>query len=714
MSAHSNHRDLDRLFDPRSIAVVGASTNPSRIGGRPIAYCLAAGYRGQIHPVNPSHDTIQGLTCYRDVDDLPDEIDVAIVAVAADQVVPVVAALGRKNTAFAVVYSSDFAETGEVGRDRQRELVEVGQRFGIRILGPNTNGWTSAPHQVVGSFSSSWLRPGSLPLVGGSVSFVSQSGALGAFICSMAGDMGLGFRQFAAVGNESDVSFSELLSYMVEDPEVKAVGGYLEGLRDGDDFVEVAKRANELGKPLVLMKVGRSDRGRLAAASHTAALVGSDSVYDSVFAECNVIRVEDVRQLLDVLYLVDRSVRNVGPRLAMISISGGLGVWASDQVGPLGLEMTTLAPETRAKLDAVLPAYGSSLNPVDATAQIVNDTDMLQSMLGAVLDDPNVDVCWLAMGLQEENGPVYADEVVRIAGESSTPLVVSWVCGPRRLYETFARSPLPVFDDFHRPLAAVARLARWHGNRTGAAGRLAVATEPSLPRHGDDVLALAEDEAKQRLARVGVGRVPAARRVSSAEDAQRAVDELVTPLVLKAARPDAILHKTDLGLVTTGLRTQAQLAAAIAAMAPLAAELGKSGYLFVEEQAAEGVELMVSLVPDEVFGWQLVVGLGGELVELLRESTMMRAPTSTERARAQLLRSERIVTLLAGARGRPPADIDALVELLVTISLIPGGPEGAGLRQLELNPVRVHPAGDGVSVLDAVWRLDDRSASGPS
>jgi acyl-CoA synthetase (NDP forming) len=537
---------------------------------------------------------------------------------------------------------------------------------------------------------------------------VTHSGAFGGLIYSMAEDMGVSFRHFVSVGNEVDVGFTEVLDHMVHDDKVTGIGGYLEGIGDGRRFVEVASRAQELGKPLVLVKVGRSDRAQQAAASHTAALVGDDQLYDAVFAQTNIIRTEDVQEMLDILYLTQLGVVVDDPGVAMVSISGGLGVWAADQFSLLGLRMAELTHETRAALDQLLPSFGSSLNPVDATAQLVNDPAMLKGVLKVVLDDPNVDVLYLAMGLQESVGERLAADVVDVAAGMDKPIVVSWVCGPEALYRQFEEARVPVFEDFRRPLLALRRLSEWSGGRRRLAAEADVQSlaPTSERRHSalvEDVPALAEDQAKRLLGELGLG-VPNSARIDHPTDAARLLAGLGDgPVVLKAAAPGRILHKTDLGLVRSGLRTADEVAAAHDSMTGLAREhVGADAYLFLENQSPDGVDVIVSLLSDDTFGAYVVLGLGGALVEVHASAGQHLAPL-TEADALRLVRSiPKLEQLLGGIRGGAPADIEALLKAIVRVGdLAASSPQP--IEMLEINPLRVLPRGQGVVVLDAVW-----------
>ncbi|MPZ60927.1 MAG: hypothetical protein GEU93_06455 [Propionibacteriales bacterium] len=710
MQEIANH-PLDRLFNAKSVAVIGASSNPARIGGRPLDFMMSAGYAGKLYPINPNYDEIQGLKCYPTIEDVPEPVDVAIVAVAANKAIDAIEGCGRNGVKYALMFTAGFAEVGPEGRELQDRLVETARRSGVRIIGPNSVGYSSSSSQIIGSFGSTWLREGSLPLADGSISFVTHSGAFGAFIYAMAQDSDVSFRHFVNVGNEVDLEFTEVLEYIIEDPKVKGVGGYIEGIKDGEHFVRVAHRANELGKPLVMIKVGRSERSQQAAASHTAALTGSDDVYEAIFDECNVVRVEDVQQMLDILYLCQHDLIIDDPGIAAVSISGGTGVWAADQAGVLGLRMADFTRETRDTLDGLLPAFGSSLNPVDATAQLVNDPDMLKDALGAIAKDPNVDLTVLLMGLQETTGERFAKDVIDVKESARRPLVVGWVAGPDILYKTFAGSDIPVYRDFYRPLLAIQRVVQYAERRR----RMRESYEDWLQRvgsadtaasHGatvEEANALAEHVAKERLRELDVA-VPELRVVDSAEKAAAAAEELGYPIVMKAAAEGKILHKTDLGVLKANLASADAVREAYGAVAALAlSEIGPDAEVFVERQADEGVELIVSLLKDDVFGYYVVLGLGGELVELLKEAALHRAPAEPAEVARLLEEQPRILELLRGVRGRPPADIEALIDLVVRVSKLPSTPGGESIAQVELNPVRVHTKGRGASILDVVW-----------
>ena len=796
LAAHPLHR----LFAAESIAVIGASADPARIGGRPIEFLRQAGFAGRIHPVNPRHEVIQGLAAYPTISAVPDVVDVAIIAVDAAQAVDVVEECGRCGVGFAVMFTAGFAEVGGDGVVLQQQLREVAERVGIRVVGPNSIGFASSPSRIVGSFGSAWVRPGSLPLAEGSVSFVTHSGAFGVFIYAMAQDSGVAFRHFANLGNEVDVSFTEALDYMVADPGVKAVGGYIEGIDDGDHFAEVAHRANHLGKPLVMLKVGRSARSRRAAASHTASLTGEDAVYQAVFDECNVIRVEGVQHLLDILALCQhgfahpadgsagaraRGVDAVGAPagvtddgvgapaevadggvgapaevgggvepagvslsmagggtgrgvatgheagIGMLSISGGAGVWAVDQIERLGLRVADFDATTIDRLDELLPAFGSSNNPVDATAQLVNQPEMLAGVLETIMADTDVGLTLVLMGLQESSGGRLARDVVDVARTAGAPIVVGWVGGPAVVYEVFADAGIPVFPDFTRALEAIAavngyvrrrrRLAEASGAVDGpwrtpappggdapmastAGGSVASTAGASGVVHAD---ALAEHDAKRRLARHGLP-VPTLQVVRSAEEAVAAAVELGDPVVVKAAAHGRILHKTDLGVLRAGVTGDAAVRTAYDEVAAQArARIGADASVFVESQAPDGVEMIVTLLRDDVFGPYLVVGLGGELVEIIGEAGLHRAPATAAQVARLLDDHPRIRHLLGGVRGRPPADVSAFIDLVVGLGGLAAAPGGSEIDQIECNPVRVHTEGSGATILDVVWTRRD-------
>lgn len=462
---------LGSFFAPEHVVVVGASSDPARVGGRPIDYLQRLGYRGRISPVNPNRDQIAGLTCYPNVDAVPGAPDLALVALAGRAAIEAIAACGRRGIRAAIVFTAGFSETGPEGADLEAELLAVARREGVRLCGPNTLGVISAPDKVTATFATCLDR--TEVLEPGRVGLISQSGALGAFMhreCQLAG---VPVRHFVATGNEADLTAGDYLLGMVEDPEVNAVGMYLEGIRDDAALIAGLERARELGKPVCILKVGRSERAALAAAAHTGAPSGPASV-EAELETAGALLVDGVDDVLAFLTATSRVAEPPnGGRVGFVSVSGGFGVWAADVAAANGVEVPDLDPRTREELDAILPGYASSMNPVDVTGQIVNEPELVAKALELVAAADDIDIIVVGLGIQDHLGGRIARGIVEAAATTTKPILTAWMAGPDEAYRTLDGAGLPSFRSLDDAMSAVTRLAAWARSR---------AAVPEVPR----------------------------------------------------------------------------------------------------------------------------------------------------------------------------------------------------------------------------------------
>lgn len=699
---------LDPLFRPRSIAILGASEDFVKISGRPLRFLLDKGYAGKIFPVNPKYDRVAGLACYPSVKAIPEAVDLAIVAVPAAAVPGAVSDCAARGVRAAVVFSSGFAEVGAEGRALERRVAELARAAGLRLCGPNTVGFMNTFDRVMATFS----QAGEGEAEPGPVAFVTQSGAFGTAIVGLARQRGLAFGYFVNSGNEADLEFAELLDYVVADPKVRVVSGYIEGLKEGRRLLAVADRALLAGKPIVLVKVGRSSAGARAALSHTGSLAGSDRVYAGLFRQKGIVRAAQEEELLDLVSAFSTCPLPAGRGLGLVTQSGGAGVLMADRAEELGLTVPDLAEETRAALRRVVPAFGSLKNPVDITAQFIAEPALLRASLEAVLRDPGVHAAIFYLGLMER----FADQVVAnlraVHAATDKPLIVAWAAAPEAGLRALRESGICVLSSATRAVTAVRALveyaearARWARDRAGrpvgdrgrAEGLQALLA--SYRRAGRR--ALAASESFELLSRYGV---PAARfrLARSAEEAVRAAGEIGGPVAVKVDSPD-FRHKTEAGalcLNVTGAspvrRSADDLLARARAHAPEAAIHG----VLVQEMIAEGVEVSVGLHQDPQFGPLVMAGLGGIFVEVLGDVAFRAAPLTRGEA-GEMLRELRGARILEGVRGRPPADVDALVEVLLAVSDLMVDAAG-GIAELDINPLVVLPAGQGARAVDAL------------
>jgi acetate---CoA ligase (ADP-forming) len=693
---------LDALFRPASVAIVGASSDPNRIGGRPVAFSKRA-FKGAIYPINPKGGELQGLSAYPSVRDVPGPVDQAIIAVPAKSALQAVDDCIAKGVKAAVMFSSGFAETGAEGRVLQEQLTRRCAEGGLKLLGPNSLGMFNVHSGVYSTFSS-YFDP-QWPRLGG-VAIVSQSGAVGTYFLALANERGLGFSQFVATGNEADIDVAECVEWLADDPATQVIAIYLEGCRDGARLRAALARAAANRKPVIAMKVGVSEQGIAAIASHTGSLAGSDAVFDAVFAENNVHRAHSLDELVDVAYACSGGVYPKSPRLGVVTLSGGVGIQMADAAAEAGLELPRMPDAAQKKILALVPFAGPA-NPVDTTAQVVNDWTMFTTILGITADDGNVDsvVSFLAHmgtmpGLMDRLKPAFL-EVRR-----KFPDRVFVLCArmPREMADEFTAMGFLIFEDPNRAVAAVAALVKLHAGF--ATPRVTLQVKPA------DANALAsgsinEAEAKRLLGAAGVPFAPE-MTVATRGDAVAAAEGLGYPVVLKVLSPD-IAHKSEAGGVVLGLRDAGEVARGFDAMMMRVREYAPQARIdgaLVARMIEGGVETVIGIKRDPVFGPVVLFGLGGVYVEVLKDVTLRLAPIDHVAAK-EMIQEIKGYPLLAGARGKPPADLDALADVLVAMSRF-GAAHADRVASVEINPFIALPKG-GVAV-DALILTDGASA----
>jgi acyl-CoA synthetase (NDP forming) len=693
---------LRAVFRPRAIAVVGASDDPVKIGGRPLAFLLRHGYAGRVFPVNPSRATVQGLPAFPSLAAIPEAVDLAIVVVPAERVEEALEAAAAKGIRAAIVFSSGFAEVGEAGRAAQARLRALAERTGLRVIGPNCQGFAHLPSRLVATFASPFLDPG---LATGPIAMVSQSGAMAGMLYEMARAAGLGLNYWVSTGNEADVQAAEILAEVVEDEETRVACSYLEDVKDAARFREALARAHRRGVPVFVLKSGRSAVGRRAASSHTGALAGEDAVYDAVFADWGAIRCADPAELLALPQAFLR-YHDGGRRVAILSNSGGLGVLSVDLCVDLGLVPAEFTAETTAVLRAALPDFAAAANPVDLTAQMLTDPDMLRRVLPALEADPGVDVIVFQialLGAATDLGRLVED-VASVARRTAKVVAVS--CPQRPVVEAFRAGGVLAFDDSSvalRSLAclarATARRARWLERTTAVPPPPPAA--PAVPGGAGAPPFLNEWESQRLLAPYGLPLVDTVF-VTAAAAAPDAADQLGYPVVVKICAA-GLPHKSEVGGVALGLPDRSAVAdacrrieAKVRARAP---GVPVEGFV-VQRQGRGALELALGVKTDPVFGPVVLVGSGGVLIEVLRDFRLLLPPIDAVAAE-EALRGLRIGALWDGVRGGAPLDLPAAVDLLQRLGEAARG-LGRAVSEIDLNPVLVGRRGEGVTVLDAL------------
>ncbi|MDV9189796.1 acetate--CoA ligase family protein [Streptomyces sp. SR27] len=691
---HAPVPDLDRFFRPESVAVVGASDTEGRpntgITRQLLAWAERVGAR--LVPVHPTRTSVFGIDCVPSVGDLTEPVDLAVLLVADP--LPVIEQLAETKVKFAVAFASGFAETGEAGAAAQERLAAAVRRSGIRLLGPNTN---------LNAFER--FRD---DLEGPAIALITQSGHQGRPVFTLQ-ELGVRLSHWAPTGNEADLETADFLSYFAGRPEVGAIACYVEGLKDGRSFLLAADQAARQGVPVVAVKVGRTETGARTAASHTGKLTGADRVVDAAMRQFGVIRVDGLDQLQDTATLLARARAPLADGVVVYSISGGTGAHFADLATAAGLDIPTLPQGKQDELHQWIPEYLNVSNPVDNGGHPVGDWRG-RKIIDAILADPSVGVLICPItGPFPPMSDKLAQDLVDAAEATDKLVCVVWgsPVGTEEAYRTtlLGSSRVATFRTFANCIGAVKAYLDHH--RFTAAYRSPFDEAPRTPspslRKAQALMRpgrrLSEHAAKQLLRAYGI-RVPREQLVTSAAAAVRAAGLVGYPVVMKASGAQ-LAHKTELGLVKVGLTSASQVRDAYRELTDIARfeEIDLDGIL-VCQMVGRGVEMVVGVTRDELFGPTVTVGLGGVLVEVLND-TAVRVPPFGEPEARSMLDELRGRALLDGVRGAPPADIDALVEVVLRVQRMALELDG-DLTELDINPLMVLPRGQGAVALDAL------------
>jgi len=703
---------MEELANPQSVAIIGASQDFTTINGKILKYLLKHGFKGKIYPVNPKYEQIAGLQCYPSVQTIPDAVDMALIAVAASKVPAILRECGEKGIRAAVIFSSGFAEVGEEGKVLQQELQQIAYQYNMRILGPNCLGMLNVPLGLTAAFSGSLEAE---QLLEGPIALVSQSGAVGFMLFNLLQEAGVGVKWVFTTGNEVDVTAGEALQYVVEDPETKVILTYLEGLRDGESFTRTAKRAAQLGKPLIALKVGNSASGQKAAATHTAALTGSVAAYRAYFQKYGIVEARDSDDVVDLARIFLPGKLPNGRRVGIVTMSGGVGVLLADHCEEQGLLVPELSQELQNKIREVIPPFGSPQNPVDVTAQSLNQGDEFKRCLEILLASGEIDM--LIVAITMATGQLAAKigrDIAEVAVNSSLPLAVCWSVGQvaKPGFEEIVKVGVPLYHSPARTVKAVAALTRYAEFAREEIIENPVSINYERQEKIKKVLSkttgtLGEYDTKRILELYDLP-LTKEKVAFSADEAVLAAEEIGFPVVMKINSPD-ILHKTEAGGVVLNVNDAngvkqnfEKLIASAKAYNPNARIEG----VLVQEQVGSGVEVIVGLQRDPVLGHQVLFGLGGIFVEVLRDAVLRPVPLNQKDAES-MLDSIKGAPLLKGVRGRNPVDRDALIEVLLGISQL-AVEMGENLLSLDLNPVVALPVGQGARILDGVMVIQKK------
>lgn len=708
----ANPSPLDPVFNPKSVAIIGASANPIKPSGQPLIALLNNGYAGEVYPVNPKYDELLGVKCYPRISDIPGPVDMAIIAVPAAITMLALEECAVKGVKVAVIFTSGFAEVGQEGATVQQQMAALAKRSGMRIVGPNCMGLVNNLNNLMATFF--LLKLPTAPVIPNVLGFVSQSGGFGSLIYFLVEEAGLGFTYYVSSGNEADLDFSDYLAYMAPDPNVRVLGGYLEGVRDGRKLMAAADLALAHEKPIMILKAGRNPSAARAAASHTGAMVGSDRVYDAFFRQKNIIRTESIDEMLIAINIIACGRIPKGPRVGIISASGGGGVVLADKCESTGLQVTGLTAGTRRALDAILPPFASSANPVDITSQFMVQQGLLLEAAKQVINDPNVDTLMLFCRLSsvDQGNSSLVDEVVHLYEQTDKPMIaITWGEDEeaRETVRMLREHRIPAVRTSDYAVYALADVVQWakrmaefkarpkEEKPVGNSARLQVerllAAYPAKAQ-------LTESQSKEILKAYGI---PVTREelATTPEEAALAATRLGFPVVMKIDSPD-ILHKTDAGGVRLGIRSPEEAKQAFTEIVTNARNYKPDANIrgvLVQEMLTGATEVIVGMSRDPVFGPVVMFGLGGILVEVLEDVCLRVAPLTRAEA-AEMLEEIRGKKVLDGVRGRPPVDKEAIIDVIVRLShLVADFPD---IAEMDINPLLVFPQGQGAKAADAL------------
>ncbi|MDB5810184.1 MAG: hypothetical protein JWN94_2306 [Betaproteobacteria bacterium] len=694
-SALTPQRDFARLFNPRGIAVVGASTDNTRIGGQPIPILQECGYRGGIYPVNPKYAGIGELKCYASVADVPQPCDLALVAVAGKLVPDVIRQCGKAGIAFATVFSAGFREVGAEGVALEAELKKAVAESGVRVIGPNCIGTMNLVDRVYCGFGVGFKNPN---LKQGPVAFVSQSGGFAYSVVALAESEGMGFNYVVSAGNEADITTLELAADFLERVEVEVLVLYLEGVSDGRRLRALGARALELGKPILTWKAGNSAIGRAAAESHTASMTADYELYRAAFREGGFIEVRDVAEVVDIarVFLGKRMPR--GSNIGILTTSGGSAVLMADECDRHGLTLPHFADSTVSAIEAIAPKHCALGNPIDLTAQISGHNEEFNQIVELALNDPNIDQMIVRYGtVQGARGAAWATDLVAIVNRVGKPVIVSLgrtLDSSRAATDIFDANRIPWVLTPTRTALAAGALGQYAEKQrrylaTKARGLNRVVARQPIPAASTQ--RLSEADSKKILGAYGI---PVAKEQVLGPAAIMALAEspLKFPLAVKIDSPD-IPHKTEAGAVRLNIDNLSALKAATATIVANAKsykpDARVNGVLVAE--MAVGTEVIIGVINDRFFGPVVMFGLGGVFAELLKDVTYRFAPFDVETAR-EMVAGIKAAKLLTGYRGSAPLAIEALADALARVSLL-AADHADRIAEIDINPLFVNEHG---------------------
>lgn len=699
---------LESLFQPKSIAVFGASEKPNRIGNLQLKALLSAGYVGDIYPINPKSESIEGLTAYKSIKDVPVEVDLAILCVNANLVEQCLIESGESGVSSAIIFASGYSEIGGEGEAAQARLKEITDQYNINVVGPNCVGLLNTTNGLMGTFS-----PGltDVPLHDKrEVGFVTQSGAFGVLTYIAAAQKGLTFKYFVSVGNEADVQFSDVIEYMIYDPETKVASGYLEGEKSAEKLRELSTKALDINKPIVIMKSGRSDAGSRAAASHTGSLAGSDKIYDGFFKQTGIVRADDYDDIISFskLFLTDKLP--TGKNTVIVTSSGGRGINEADRCEAYGLKIHELSDPIRTEIEKNIPDFASAMNPVDLTAEAaITNPELFIEPLKVLVNDPDTDnIIFTEFPTQwDEDTPVLR-EFVELCKNSNKFIFVTTFPLDGMSYpnatEYLEANGIPVIVGDLNPIRSLTKLvdyaAAYREYHRQSDVQVEIAQEKMNVHHLlPSLTTLSESQSTEILREYGI-KTTESGIATTVEKAIEIANKIGYPVVMKIDSKD-IPHKTDVGGLRLNIQNEAEVKAAYETISSNVlrncAEARING-ISVQQMLPEGTEVIVGVTNDETFGPVIMFGLGGVFVEVFKDVAFRVAPITRNDA-ISMMEELKGIELLNGVRGQASVDKEAIIDALLKVSQLVVDYEDE-IQEIDINPLIVYE--DGIVAADAL------------
>ncbi|MBM08671.1 MAG: CoA-binding protein [Magnetovibrio sp.] len=691
MTKQNTVHAINCMLYPKSIAIIGASADANKLNGRPFYFMRRDKFGGRIYPVNPRYDEIHGVTCYPDIAALPEPPDLAIVAIPAVHCKDAIVQLGQKGCPIAVVFSSGFGETGEVGRVMERELLNAAQENGIRICGPNNLGLINSFNNMSATFS----QYADLPPIPGPVAFATQSGAFGTGIAALARSRGIGIGYFVNTGNQIDINLMEVLETAIDDERINVIAAYLEGVTNADALIRLANKAMNLVKPFIVVKVGRQAAGARATLSHTGALAGNDAVFDDIARQYGIIRVRNEQQMVDLMATFSFTKVPLGKGVAIVTQSGGAGAMMADRAEELGYKLPVPSGQTRARLQELIPTYGSYGNPIDVTGQFLADPRILKGSVEIVLDDPAFDIAVVWLQLMHGYADFLLDIFCTLKERVSKPFIVCWIEPPDKIRDAFNEIGICLITGTEQVIDAVSGLIEFGC----ACKRCAEQESPifsSKPLNSYESTRLPSKIVYEMMTSAGLPVVKCAF-ASNSDAAAAAADKLGYPVAVKI-ESSQISHKSDVGGVALDLTSADEVRTTVSEMFSMI-NVTRPGLrvdgVLLQSMVPAQTEIIVGMRRDPVFGPILMIGLGGVFVEVFKDTVFARIPVSSADA-YYMLENIDGREVLDGVRGKNAVNRELITKLLVAVSNFAlKYPE---IEELDLNPVLAGP--DGVTVVD--------------